>query len=287
MSAPISNKGLLVTGAAGFIGSNFCHYWLQHHPRSTLVALDALTYAVNLHNLGGLESHSTFHFVHGDVNDAELVERMMIEHQINVIVHFATESHVDRSVYDLDTFIQTTIISTHNLLRVARKLLLDDPQRHILHRFHHISTDEVYGTLGPKDPPFREDTPYAPNSPYAASKTGSDHLVRAYQHTYGLGTTTSNCSNNYGPYHFPEKLNPLSSSSIFSTVSLCPFIAMARRSATGFMCKTTAGGLRPFWSKLRKGKSTILAAAMSGRTSILFLSLARSWMNCLPVIRDG
>jgi dTDP-glucose 4,6-dehydratase len=205
----ITAKRLLVTGAAGFIGSNFCHYWLQQHPDSTLIALDALTYAGNRHNLDGLEAHSGFHFVHGDILNAEVIEQVMRHHQINVMVHFAAESHVDRSIHDPDTFIRTNILGTHNLLRVAKALWLDDPQGPIPHRFHHISTDEVYGTLGPQDPPFCETTPYAPNSPYAASKAGSDHLVRAYQHTYGLCTTTSNCSNNYGPYHFPEKLIPL------------------------------------------------------------------------------
>ncbi len=206
---PMIDKRLLVTGAAGFIGANFCHHWLRKRPHTTLVALDALTYAGNRHNLQGLEQHAGFRFVQGDINDAPLVERLMTDHQLNVVVHFAAESHVDRSIHDPDAFIQTNILGTHNLLRVAKSLWLDGPQGRIPHRFHHISTDEVYGTLGPQDPPFREETPYAPNSPYAASKAGSDHLVRAYQHTYGLSTTTSNCSNNYGPYHFPEKLIPL------------------------------------------------------------------------------
>lgn len=206
---PLIEKRLLVTGAAGFIGANFCHHWLHQHPHATLIALDALTYAGNRHSLAGLERHNGFRFVQGDIHDTLLVERVMTDHGINVIVHFAAESHVDRSIHDPDTFIQTNILGTHNLLRVARGLWLDGPQGRIPHRFHHISTDEVYGTLGPQDPPFRENTPYAPNSPYAASKAASDHLVRAYQHTYGLSTTTSNCSNNYGPFHFPEKLIPL------------------------------------------------------------------------------
>ncbi|MBU2760243.1 dTDP-glucose 4,6-dehydratase [Acidithiobacillus sulfurivorans] len=208
-SAILAEKRLLVTGAAGFIGSNFCHYWLKNHPQGILAAYDVLSYAGNHHNLDGLESHPGFHFVQGDINDAALVESSLRAHDINVIVHFAAESHVDRSIHDPDAFIQTNIVGTHTLLKMAKSLWLDGPEGPVPHRFHHISTDEVYGTLGPKDPAFREDTPYAPNSPYAASKAGSDHLVRAYQHTYGLSTTTSNCSNNYGPYHFPEKLIPL------------------------------------------------------------------------------
>ncbi len=208
-SASPAEKRLLVTGAAGFIGSNFCHYWLKNHPQGTLIAYDVLSYAGNRHNLDGLETHPDFHFVQGDINDAALLESSLRAHDINVIVHFAAESHVDRSIHDPDAFIQTNIVGTHTLLKVAKSLWLDGPEGPVPHRFHHISTDEVYGTLGPQDPAFREDTPYAPNSPYAASKAGSDHLVRAYQHTYGLSTTTSNCSNNYGPYHFPEKLIPL------------------------------------------------------------------------------
>ncbi|MEY2341002.1 dTDP-glucose 4,6-dehydratase [Acidithiobacillus sp. IBUN Pt1247-S3] len=199
---------LLVTGGAGFIGANFCHYWRCRYPQGTLVVLDALTYAGNRASLSSLEGQACT-FVAGDINDTPLVEKLLQEHELNTIVHFAAESHVDRSIHDPDAFLNTNILGTHSLLRAARKQWLDGPQGVIPHRFHHISTDEVYGTLGPQDPAFREDTPYAPNSPYAASKAASDHLVRAYQHTYGLCTTTSNCSNNYGPYHFPEKLIPL------------------------------------------------------------------------------
>nr|WP_308390031.1 dTDP-glucose 4,6-dehydratase [Acidithiobacillus sp. AMEEHan] len=200
---------LLVTGGAGFIGANFCHYWRHRFPQGRLVVLDALTYAGNRASLAGLMNQTGFLFVEGDINDTPLVEKLLREHELNVIVHFAAESHVDRSIHDPDAFLHTNILGTHSLLRAARKVWLEGPGGVIPHRFHHISTDEVYGTLGPQDPPFREDTPYAPNSPYAASKAASDHLVRAYQHTYGLRTTTSNCSNNYGPYHFPEKLIPL------------------------------------------------------------------------------
>ncbi len=211
MTEPLSiaEMRLLVTGGAGFIGANFCHYWKQRYPQSTLVVLDALTYAGNRASLQPLEGQEGFLFVEGDINDYALVERLLAEHRLNTIVHFAAESHVDRSIHDPDAFLRTNILGTHTLLQAARKQWLDGPGGRIPHRFHHISTDEVYGTLGPQDPAFREDTPYAPNSPYAASKAASDHLVRAYQHTYGLCTSTSNCSNNYGPYHFPEKLIPL------------------------------------------------------------------------------
>ena len=201
-------KALLVTGGAGFIGSNFVHFWQARHPGHTLVVLDALTYAGNRHNLQACQGRAGFHFVHGSINDQPLVEQLLGQHGIDTVVHFAAESHVDRSIYGPDAFIETNVLGTHTLLKAARKVWSEqggfDGKR-----FHHVSTDEVYGTLGPTDPAFCETTPYAPNSPYAASKACSDHLVRAYHHTYGLPVTTSNCSNNYGPYQFPEKLLPL------------------------------------------------------------------------------
>lgn len=194
---------LLVTGGAGFIGCNFVRYWTAQHPEDRVTVLDLLTYAGNPASLEGVPAE----LVVGDIADETLVENTMRKHTVNRIVHFAAESHVDRSILGPDAFIQTNIIGTHALLKVARRLWIDGGITD--HRFHHVSTDEVYGTLGPDDPAFREDTPYAPNSPYSASKAASDHLVRAYHHTYGVNTTTSNCSNNYGPYHFPEKLIPL------------------------------------------------------------------------------
>ncbi|HKT73136.1 MAG TPA: dTDP-glucose 4,6-dehydratase [Steroidobacteraceae bacterium] len=201
-------RKLLVTGGAGFIGSNFVHYWLAEHAGERVVVLDALTYAGNLANLEPVKSRSELRFVRGDIADTALVESLLREEHIDTIVHFAAESHVDRSIHGPDAFVQTNVIGTHSMLRAARKVWLEE--RTVSgHRFHHISTDEVYGSLGPRDPAFTEQTPYAPNSPYSASKAGSDHLVRAYHHTYGLNVTTSNCSNNYGPYHFPEKLIPL------------------------------------------------------------------------------
>jgi dTDP-glucose 4,6-dehydratase len=199
---------LLITGGAGFIGSNFVHHWLREHPGDRVVVLDALTYAGNLANLESVRQRSELRFVKGDIGDTALVESLLRDEAIDTLVHFAAESHVDRSIHGPDVFIEANVLGTHSLLKAARKVWLDE-KRVPEHRFHHVSTDEVYGSLSPTDPAFSETTAYAPNSPYSASKAASDHLVRAYHHTYGLQVTTSNCSNNYGPYHFPEKLIPL------------------------------------------------------------------------------
>lgn len=203
-------KNLLVTGGAGFIGTNFVCYWLEKHPRDHVIVLDALTYAGNKANLASAQKNSNFSFIHGNILDQALVESLLVSHNIDTIVHFAAESHVDRSITGPDEFINTNIVGTHTLLKAAKKTWLDTAtSQPPAHRFHHISTDEVYGSLKPDDPPFTETSVYAPNSPYAASKAASDHLVRAYHKTYGLETTISNCSNNYGPYQFTEKLIPL------------------------------------------------------------------------------
>jgi dTDP-glucose 4,6-dehydratase len=196
---------LLVTGGAGFIGGNFVHYWSAQHPGDAIVVLDSLTYAGNESTIAGAERTD---LVVGDIRNTDLVERLLRERDIATIVHFAAESHVDRSISGPDAFIDTNILGTNSLLKAARKVWLDEGSGRE-HRFHHISTDEVFGSLGPADPAFSETTPYAPNSPYSASKAASDHLVRAYHHTFGLEVTTSNCSNNYGPYQYPEKLIPL------------------------------------------------------------------------------
>src|SRR3546814_107942 len=196
---------MLVTGGAGFIGANFVRFWNSRKPDDEIIVLDALTYAGNAANLDGLEG---VELIHGDIRDYALVEGLLKDRTIDTIVHFAAESHVDRSIHGPDAFVDTNVNGTHALLKAAKAVWLDQGSGRP-HRFHHISTDEVYGTLGPDDPAFHEDTPYAPNSPYSATKAASDHLVRAYHHTYGLQTTTSNCSNNYGPYQFPEKLIPL------------------------------------------------------------------------------
>jgi dTDP-glucose 4,6-dehydratase len=210
---------LLVTGGAGFIGANFVHYWLGAHPGDRLVVLDALTYAGHRAHLQAVEERPEFRFVHGDICDTALVEGLLREEALDTIVHFAAESHVDRSIEGPDAFVHTNIIGTHSMLKAARRVWLEDRQVPA-HRFHHVSTDEVYGSLGPDDAPFSESTPYAPNSPYSASKAASDHLVRAYHHTYGLATTISNCSNNYGPYQFAEKLIPLMIAQLLAGKSL-------------------------------------------------------------------
>src|SRR4051812_40242545 len=212
-------RRLLVTGGAGFIGANFVHYWLDRHPEDRIVVLDALTYAGNRANLAPLKDHAGLRFVHGNILDESLVRELLASEQLDTVVHFAAESHVDRSILGPDAFLETNVTGTHTLLKAAKTIWLNGPLRDA-HRFHHVSTDEVYGSLGPSDPPFTETTPYAPNSPYSASKAASDHLVRAYHHTYGLNVTTSNCSNNYGPYHFPEKLIPLTIVNILTGKSL-------------------------------------------------------------------
>jgi dTDP-glucose 4,6-dehydratase len=194
---------LLVTGGAGFIGANFVRYWKAANPGDTIVVVDALTYAGNEANLAGVDAE----LVVADICDHHQMKALMKARDIDTIVHFAAESHVDRSIDGPDAFLQTNIIGTHSLLKAAKENWLDGAGKP--HRFHHVSTDEVYGSLGPEDPAFSETKAYEPNSPYSASKAASDHLVRAYHHTYGLQTTTSNCSNNYGPYQFPEKLIPL------------------------------------------------------------------------------
>ena len=196
---------LLVTGGAGFIGSNFVRYWRRHNPGDVIIVLDALTYAANPASLDDVENVD---FVYGDIADGDLVTRLLRNHAIDTLVHFAAESHVDRSIHAPDAFIKTNVVGTHELLKAARTVWLDTGAGRP-HRFHHVSTDEVYGELGPGDPAFTETTAYAPNSPYAASKAASDHLVRSYHRTYGLEVTISNSSNNYGPYQFPEKLIPL------------------------------------------------------------------------------
>lgn len=201
-------RRLLITGGAGFIGSNFVHHWCEHYKSDRVVVLDALTYAGNRSTLKELEGLENFRFVHGDICDRALVDALLSEEDINTVAHFAAESHVDRSILGPDAFVRTNVVGTFTLLESFRNHW-ERRGCKSSDRFLHVSTDEVYGTLGPDDHPFTETTPYAPNSPYSASKAGSDHLARAYYHTYGMPTLITNCSNNYGPYHFPEKLIPL------------------------------------------------------------------------------
>lgn len=200
---------ILVTGAAGFIGANFVLDWFAQS-QEPVVNLDKLTYAGNPENLASLQGNPRHTFVQGDIGDRALVDRLLAEHKPRAVVNFAAESHVDRSIHGPEDFIQTNVVGTFHLLESVRAYWgsLEDEAKSAF-RFLHVSTDEVYGTLGPNDAPFTETTPYTPNSPYSASKAASDHLVRAYHHTYGLPVLTTNCSNNYGPYHFPEKLIPL------------------------------------------------------------------------------
>jgi dTDP-glucose 4,6-dehydratase len=196
----------LITGGAGFIGANFVRHWRRTRPGDAVVVLDALTYAGNLANLASLDGTAGFHFVHGDVCDGDLLARLFHEHGIDTVVHFAAESHVDRSIVSSAPFVRTNVVGTQALLDSA---LAAWKENFGGKRFHHISTDEVYGSLGPDDSAFTERSPYDPRSPYAASKAASDLLVRAYGHTHKLPVTVTNCSNNYGPYQFPEKLIPL------------------------------------------------------------------------------
>lgn len=200
---------IVVTGGAGFIGSNFVNDWLASSDEPIL-NLDKLTYAGNLNNLKAVSEDARHMFVQGDICDRAQLDALFFDNKPRAIVHFAAESHVDRSILGPGEFINTNINGTFSLLEAARTYWSGLPEEErAAFRFLHVSTDEVYGTLGPDDAPFSETTPYAPNSPYSASKAASDHLVRAYHHTYGLPTLTTNCSNNYGPYHFPEKLVPL------------------------------------------------------------------------------
>ena len=199
-------RNVLITGGAGFIGANFAHHWVEKHPSDRVTVLDVLTYAGSRKNLADLEGREGFSFVHGDICDEALMNQLMRERGIDTVVHFAAESHVDRSIDGPDVFVTTNIVGTHVLLKAA-KVAWAGKQGDF--RFHHVSTDEVYGSLEPGDPAFDERTPYDPSSPYSASKAASDHLVRAYQRTFGLPATITNCSNNYGPYQYPEKLIPV------------------------------------------------------------------------------
>ena len=201
-------RRLLVTGGAGFIGANFCHYWAQVHPADRLVALDLLTYAGNPHSIGSLIKTARLRFVQGDIADRAQVEALLKEEQIDTVVNFAAESHVDRSIADPQSFLRTNVLGTQLLLEAVRSAWTAGAagQERL---FHHISTDEVYGSLEPDQAASTEGSAYAPNSPYAASKAAADHLVRAYARTFGMSCSISNCSNNYGPYQFPEKLLPL------------------------------------------------------------------------------
>ncbi len=204
----MTRRRLLVTGGAGFIGANFVHHWCQAYPDDRVVVLDALTYAGNRRNLAAVEKWENFRFVQGDIGDRLLVEHLLAGEKIDAIAHFAAETHVDRSILGPAAFVQTNVVGTFTLLEAFRQHW-ETQGKPAEYRFLHVSTDEVYGSLSADEAAFCETTPYAPNSPYSASKAGSDHLVRAYYHTYKLPTIITNCSNNYGAFQFPEKLIPL------------------------------------------------------------------------------
>ena len=200
----MDHRSLLITGGAGFIGANFARYWQARHPEDRITVIDLLTYAGNRANLADLDETPGFRFIKGDITDQPLIESLLRDEAVDTLVNFAAESHVDRSILGPDAFIKTNIVGTYSLLQAAKTVWLNSGTRR--HRFHHVSTDEVFGSLTAEAAAFNETTRYDPSSPYSASKAASDHLVNAYHRTYGLDTTISNCSNNYGPYQFPEKL---------------------------------------------------------------------------------
>lgn len=209
MKKPYKPRAMLVTGGAGFIGSHFVKYVLSHHPNIFIINLDKLTYAGSLEKLSELPNPENHHFIQGDINDKKLIQHILLHHHIDTIVHFAAESHVDRSITSPSAFLETNVTGTYNLLEAARHHWFDVEESEPTHcRFHHISTDEVYGTLKLGDLAFSEKSPYHPRSPYSATKASSDHLVYAYYHTYGLPITLSHCSNNYGPHQDAEKFIP-------------------------------------------------------------------------------
>ena len=251
---------IVVTGGAGFIGSNFVLDWIASQG-TPVVNLDKLTYAGNLQNLAALENDERHVFVRGDVADRELVGQLLERYRPQAIVHFAAESHVDRSIHGPGEFIETNVVGTFALLESARAYWrAATPAEQQAFRFLHVSTDEVYGSLGPEDPPFSETTPYAPNSPYAASKAGSDHLVRAYHHTYGLPTITTNCSNNYGPFQFPEKLIPLAILNAYEGKSL-PIYGDGRNVRDWLYVGDHCEGIRVALAKGRLGETYNIGGA--------------------------
>ena len=250
----------LITGGAGFIGSNFILSWMKA-VGSAVVNLDLLTYAGNPGNLAALDADGRYQLVQGDICDAELVDRLLRAHRPRAIVHFAAESHVDRSIVSPDSFIRTNLTGTFNLLNQARGYWreLNEAERSRF-RFLHVSTDEVYGSLGPVDARFTEQTAFAPNSPYAASKAGADHLARAFHHTYGLPVIATNCSNNYGPFQFPEKLIPLMNLNALAST------ATERMCATGSTSKITARPFAGCSKRVAPAKPTTSAATASAPT---------------------
>jgi dTDP-glucose 4,6-dehydratase len=273
---------VLVTGGAGFIGSNFIRYLQESEPDVDIVNLDALTYAGSLENLRDLPHPERYKFIHGEIGDRELVEKILHKQEIDTIVHFAAETHVDRSILGPAQFVETNVIGTFILLEAARNFWLDESGKDRSEvRFHHISTDEVFGSLEPDDPPFSEKTPYAPNSPYAASKAASDHLVRSYGHTYGLPFSITNCSNNYGPYQFPEKLIPLMISNAFNGIPL-PIYGDGKQIRDWLFVGDHCHAIREVINKGEPGETYIVGGNTQPTNITVVTTLCEILDECLP-----
>ncbi len=275
-------RKVLVTGGAGFIGSNFVRHLLVNEPEVKLVNLDALTYAGSVENLRDLPDADRYQFVHGSINDSALVDQLLREHEIDTIAHFAAETHVDRSIHGPAEFVETNVVGTFVLLEAARKIWLDEMNQSPDEvRFHHISTDEVFGSLEPDDPPFSETTSYAPNSPYAASKAASDHLVRAYGHTYGLPFSITNCSNNYGPYQFPEKLIPLMISNAMNGLPL-PIYGDGKQIRDWLYVEDHCQAIRDVITKGEPAQTYIVGGNTQPTNMVVVKTLCEIMDECLP-----
>ena len=275
-------RKVLVTGGAGFIGSNFVRFILEKEQEVEIVNLDALTYAGSLENLRDLPDPSRYQFIHGSITDRPLIDRLLRDHEIDTIVHFAAETHVDRSIHGPAQFVETNVVGTFVLLEAARTYWLDEtkPEPDEV-RFHHISTDEVFGSLEPDDPPFSEITSYAPNSPYAASKASSDHLVRSYGHTYGLPFSITNCSNNYGPYQFPEKLIPLMISNAFNGLPL-PIYGDGKQIRDWLYVEDHCIAIRDVIKQGNSGETYIVGGNTQPTNLVVVNTLCEILDECLP-----
>ena len=273
------NSPILVTGGAGFIGSCFVLQWLAQ-VKTPVIVLDKLTYAGNRESLAPVEGRPEFTFVRGEIVDGAEVRRLLEQTRPRAIVHFAAESHVDRSILGPGEFVRTNIDGTFQMLEAARGYWeqLEEPEKKYF-RFLHVSTDEVYGSLGPADPAFAETTPYAPNSPYSASKAASDHLARAYYHTYGLPVLTTNCSNNYGPRQFPEKLIPLMILNALGGKPL-PVYGDGQNVRDWLYVDDRCAAIRTVWSRACRGRHITLVASRKCGISMSCLRSASCWMNC-------
>jgi dTDP-glucose 4,6-dehydratase len=273
---------VLVTGGAGFIGSNFIRYLHTAEPDVEIVNLDALTYAGSLENLNNLPHPEKYKFIHGEIGDRRLVDQILHDQNIDTIVHFAAETHVDRSILGPAQFVETNVVGTFILLEAARNYWLDEGSQDSGHvRFHHISTDEVFGSLDPYDPPFSEETPYAPNSPYAASKAASDHLVRSYGHTYGLPYSITNCSNNYGPFQFPEKLIPLMISNAINGVPL-PIYGDGKQIRDWLFVEDHCQAIREVINRGEPGETYIVGGNTQPTNITIVTTMCEILDECLP-----